>query len=516
MDPEKAKAVIDQLNVREAMSDSRYFVGRERLIMGLPSLSAGQRSPTWLFGAQRSGKSSIGREMQRQAEERGDLVIWSDLSTYEQRSFEDWLVSVVRRAQKRDADFSVGDSESGEPRLMLERLAEYSERRPVLLVFDEFDVMAMRMELSEQAFLRGLSQVNDAFTYVFISRSEPSKIIEPVEKRSRLTGACRAKPVPPLRKGAVRELCKRAFGDIGCDVPEGLPGLIYEKVGGIAVATMHLVCQVACDRVYREQPLTEEDISVRISEEKAQLLEELEGYWWDLHPYVRMVLLEEKKLDKKMRTKAGNAGFYDQRRRKLIQPEWLIEVGEELGVTPPADATGMGGGHFKRVKRMHSLMASINETAHLNDHRNPFQQTNETLKWFPLCKPTCSEADFRMAIDHLYQVFFEGASRGSGGDREFRFPDAMGDFYEGSMKRDNVIGHLSWIRNHFDHDKNSPDDHRKPNRELVAIGECFEQYGGVKSPRNDAQRMRIRDGLVRALTDHLGAVDEKFAEVVAP
>jgi hypothetical protein len=515
MNVSAGKDVVERLAVRESMSDPRYFVGRDRLIGGLPCLSSNQRGPVWLFGAQRIGKSSIAKALERKAKDKGDLVIWVDLIDADRRTFNEWLSVILQRAREDADNFQLTDEQSENPRFGLEALAKYSNRQPVLLIFDEFDRMAMQMRLDEQAFLRKLSHNHYSFTYVFITRSDPVRIIEDVEEHSRLTGVCRQKCVPPLSRRAVKKLCRLAFKDLDVELPNYLADMIWERVGGISVAVTHLVCQVVCEYLYEDVPPEKHDIEHVFKSEKRALRPDLEGYWWDLHPHVRMVLLGEtsKESSQAIEDKLYGAGLIDRRRRDVIRPQWLIDLGNELGVTSMGEGVEVQNVRLKRVKRLHSLMASINETLKLKTGREPFEQTTETLKWFPLSRESCSDSEFVAAVNHLYKVFFEGASKGSGDDRKFRFPDTLDEFYEGSRSNSNIVGHISWVRNHFDHDKNSPADHFKPNKNYKTIGELFEEYCGCASPRTELERLKLRDELVRRLADHLQRVDNKVREL---
>lgn len=174
---------LARLAVRETMREFRYFVGREEAALRLRGCVAGrQRFSAWLYGPARIGKSSLASYMATIANENGTRVIWADVGDIPPGQ----LPKALQRVCDRAGILSSGADES--PECQFESLARSTVRQPVVVIFDEFDHLALECGIAEQAFLRRLASENDNFSYLFITRLDPMKLLEEVPDHSRLLG----------------------------------------------------------------------------------------------------------------------------------------------------------------------------------------------------------------------------------------------------------------------------------------------------------------------------------------
>ena len=152
----KPDEVFSLLGVKDAIDNSRYFVGRDELVSNLScSVIGKQRSPCWIYGPRRIGKSSIAKAIARKGEENNTLVFWIDaidINSGVEEDFDDFDEDVEEEEYK--------EPESAEPVKEVEAKADIleglEEEEP-----DEEAIAKAEAAKAEEEKDEKLSEVND-------------------------------------------------------------------------------------------------------------------------------------------------------------------------------------------------------------------------------------------------------------------------------------------------------------------------------------------------------------------
>jgi hypothetical protein len=482
--------VVGSLAVRQGLRDFRYFVGRNAAFTRLSGcLNPQQAASAWLHGPRRQGKSSLAHRLAAMARDKGALPLYIDAGRVTPGRFDDLLQQVVEAAppELRASGANIQERFS--------LLARASTERPILVIFDEFDHVAVDLRLDEQAFLRSLAETYQRFCYLFVTRLDPSLLVEEVTQvRSRLLGICALERLSALEKRDVRDLCRRVAKDLGQSSIEQWVEPIWDHVGGCAAAVMTLLHVLASEEL--EESLTTDRLHEVMQDRRKELEPLLAGLWADLKPGTRSTLLREQppSEDELELQDARQDGYYS-RMTGVIRPRWLLEVGRKLGEVPANQQPSSDAACWGRVERMHLLLSAINTHLQRRGYLQAFTHTDESLRYFPLLRVACSEEDFKTAVEHLYKVLHEGARspKVPQGESAWRLPPRLKQALTES------IGYRSLVelRNFYDHDPGRRAEPERPSRRYEAQGDFFERHCGERSPRTAEQWRKIRDGLVR-------------------
>jgi hypothetical protein len=489
----KYKLVLEQLAVRNGMQRFDYFVGRTRALNRLMGVvSQEQATAGWIHGPRRGGKSSLARKLAAEAARQGTTVIYLDASDVAPTDLDALLERVF---SKLPPGFL--PAEPAPVRKRFETLAGRSAEQPILLVFDEFDHIALNLGTDEQALLRRLKEEHKRFCYLFATRLKPSLIVEEVsEERSRLLGVCTPEKLAMMERRDVHDLCKRVGRDLGSASFERWHEWIWKAVGGLGAAVTALVHALAVEQLEGELD------AARVEEVMEQRREDvdvfLSGFWRDLQPGTRELLLDEgPTASSEHKGSAKQDGFIDAA-GNVIRPTWLIEVSRRLGRVPP-ELSGMLPNRMAKTERLHMLINVLNANVKRLGYTQVFVLTDETLLYYPLNRPVMDEQGLRAAVDHLHKVLCEG-SRNSAG--KSRIPEPLLP----TFKRSDPYEELVALRNFYGHDPDHREEAERPSERYQNQGEVFRRHCGQTSPTRPEQWARVRDGLV----DGFVAVLEKL------
>jgi AAA domain len=492
--------VLSQLSVRHAVQSERYLVGRNELLRSLVGCYEGeQRSFAWLYGARRIGKSSVAQSVIRQAARKDTSAIYVDAGGV--ASFGE-LVASITRAAGTSGDNTLNACK--DPVGALEALVRTAVQRPLLLVIDEADCVALNLRVVEQATFRRLAHEENRFACLFVSRSNPASLVEEVpDVNSRLLGICNQRRVKPLLLVDIEELCGRVGEDLGCDLPRWLAARIWENVGGISVAIMSAVHAVAV-RLVEGTEVGERDFDELLESELCgSVRRDIQGFWWDLDPECRLGLLAESASARQERRLREQGMVH---RARVVKPLRLLEEAHELGVAPPGDEKPSGD--VALVETMFSLLVAVNNRLKLNKYNEGFRVTTDTVKFFVLTRATCTEEDLSAAVDYLYAVFFEGA-RDRKGNREYLLPCPLDELY----KTARVVGDISDIRNFLRHSHGRPTDYERRNISYQEAGDIFDARTGSRDLSTDDERRRFRRSLIEDLVSVLQRIYDRLDEI---
>lgn len=501
-------SVFERLAARDGMRDDRYFVGRKEALRRLRGCVVArdrhQLGCAWIHGARRIGKSSLAFRLKAQGEAEGSRVIWADASDIKPHSFEELLERVCDRAD----GLAQCAGESVQSRF--ERLARSAEKSPTVVVLDEFDRLAIELGTEEQGFLRRLAQENGCFSYVFLTRLDPTRLVEEVaDHKSRLLGICQHERLGPLDERAARDLFRRVAKDLKEESLAEHFSLAWQRVGGAPICVMTLVQQLACSAC--EEPVNEDYACELIEQKRAEVGMHLGSLWRDLEPRVRALLLERcegEPLPEADHQAALESGFLS--RGRLTIPTWLVERGKALGgvVLAPEPSSG-GGGHskaFDSAERLNSLVYRINASLLRAGAERGFETTDEARRWYFLVRTGGGEQALRDVVDHLSKVLYEAARYPDG--KRWRLPEELVEAYKKTFGYNAIVA----LRNFYDHDPHSGADQGRPSKRFQNAGEIYTRYCGKHSPVDDGDWLRIRDGLVGDVVRALEELDVAAAE----
>jgi hypothetical protein len=496
--------VLERLSVRNGMQHFEYFVGRQRVFTRLAGvLSQEQSSPGWIHGPRRLGKSSLAQDLAAQARERGSATVYVDASQVPAADFAALLERVLERSPYK---LSPTGAETAQKRFTA--LAARSAQQPILVVFDEFDHIAIHLGTDEQAFLRQLKEENPRFGYLFITRLSPALLVEEIsQERSRLLGICNPERLSGLERREVHDLFKRISKDLGRPELERWHELVWKVVGGYSTAVMILAHALAAEALH--QSLDEERGRELLEEKKREVQEHLTGLWRDLQPGTRALLLQNEapRPHEPNLIELKQDGFFETA-LGVLRPTWLIEVGERLGRIPPEPTSSTGEKRMSRVERLHQFILGLNENVKRLGYPAVFAPTDEALRYFWLTRSVTSEEQLKSAVDHLYKVLCEGA-RSSSGTKEWRMPGVLLDIYRGSDGYEELIT----LRNFYSHDPNVRDAVDTPSSRYQNQGSVFRRHCGEENPRRPDQWNQIRDGLVNELMKVLTRMEEQSLQL---
>ncbi|MFC1844051.1 ATP-binding protein [Thermodesulfobacteriota bacterium] len=490
--PVNSEKVFSALGIKTGIADEKYFVGRKLEMANLSCCYIGEnRGSAWIHGPRRIGKTSLANMIARQASSNDTLVLKADVIDINGDSgtlFDNMLIRLTKKAHKLlpiEGDTIYKNFES---------LARYSDKRPLLIIIDEVDKVAISMKTDEQAFLRRLVSEYDKFSYCFISQQAPESIVEEVpDINSRLLGVCVQEKIKPLQRLDVKELCKIVGSDLRLNEFHKYHKIIWEMVGGIPIAVNSMVRTLAIQCTHNPASL-EGDIEKLLEEKLSDIKIDLMGYWKSLKPGTRLVLMgqaEEEKFESQLR----DDGLY-KLHGGTIKPKFLIMVNKDsafeidIGASSDSEANTI-----TKAENLLQLIAEINEALKIRGFKEGFFVGTTTIKLYFLSRKPCGVNEFKDAIDYLYKVFFEGArERKPNKDRikEYRLPEPLATKY----KKAKVIGDISNLRNFLFHDQTKEEDSEKRNKYYVEASKIYQKYCGEKEPYLNDHRNSIRKGII--------------------
>jgi len=489
------RTALKLLSVRNGLRNARYFVGRRQELSSLESRLARPFDPVWIHGPHRIGKSALAWMGARLAENEGATVL--ELDVIDHHTLDDALCEVLRAAE---GGFSpVGTT----PREAFSALASAHEEKGLVVVFDEFDAIAVNLRTEEQAYLRKLVSENSGLGFVFVTTQPPTSVMEEVpDKASRLSGVCKVHPVPPLRRADVSELCYRVADDMKLEALRSCTDEVWDRVGGFTLASVAFIEALA-----RRVDSGEEVDSYTLDE----TLQELDS---DVIPHFRCYaagLRLESRLAAagRLEPEQARAALSKDRlweRQGFVPSRLLREVAIE-SANASAEESQESAAH-----RVLHLVADVNDALRLRGHTLAFRLSTATLRVYELVREPVTERVLGDSINFLYKTFYELA-RSQGpveGKVRYLLPEALAKDYG----RAPVVGAISDLRNYLDHVHDRPTDDEKPNKHYMEAGRWFQHYCGKRAPADEADWKSVRDGLVRELAELLtGILDRILVDI---
>lgn len=492
--PIKPEDIFSLLSCKNGMKEERYFVRRKELMAKLiGDISDDNHTSIWIFGARRIGKTSIANAISRFCSEKNYLSLYIDAIDFYQNGVQSVMEKSIKLVKKTI-------SLQGETlKEQFESLAKSSKSRPVLIVIDEFDKVALNMGEVNQAFFRRLDSEFNEFSFMFISYQSPTNIVEEVEINSRLLGVCDIHKIKAFNRVEVKSLFKKVKTDLGINEFGNYAENVFSCIGGLPVTVIAACKELAIARYHRGE-LTDNDIKDILESSKKSFEHELRSYWSYLNPFTRSVLLgksepsEYKSFLKEDGLFVNGVG--------AIKPSFLIEVGEKTNsIVSQENNKNSPGAIYQTTINIFRLVSEINQSLHLRKFANGFKIDNISIQMYQLCQHPYSGEELKSSVSYLYQVFFEGA-RTDKGEKKYRLPSLFGDMY----KKSKVIGDISNLRNFFDHNQTRSTDSDKPNKYYKKASEIFERRCGKVEPATEELRMKVRTSLLDDLLELLNTI----------
>lgn len=497
--------IFSLLSCKNGMNDDRYFVKRKELMAKLiGDISSSQHTSVWIYGPRRVGKTSIAHSISRFCNENDYLCLYIDAIDLYKNGFQTLMEKTIVLAS-RTVPLPGNDYKE-----QFESLAKSSNIRPVLLIIDEFDKIALNMDEVDQAFFRRLDSEFNEFSFMFISYQSPTDIMEEVEVNSRLLGVCDTQKIKPFTRLEVKSLFKKVKTDLGNNEFDSCAEHVFNCIGGFPVAVTAACKDLAVACHHRER-LTDDDIHDILENIKNTLEVDIRSYWTYLSPFTKSVLLgqsDSSEYDSFLR----EDGLFV-RGKGVIRPKFLIEIGEKKkSFVAEYDKKSDPDAIYQTAINIFQIVSEINQSLHLKKFPDGFKIDNISIQMHRLCKQPCSEDALENSVSYMYKVFFEGAKTVKG-EKKYRLPQPFGDIY----KKSKVVGDISNLRNFFHHNQTRSSDPEKPNKYYKTASEIFERRCGEVEPFTDELRTKIRTSLLRdlqeiLLTIHKGIQRHEFTE----
>lgn len=483
------KSALKMLSARNGLRDARYFAGRRQELSSLETRLSHPFDPVWIHGPHRIGKSALAWMGARYAEEEGAKVI--EVDVIDCRTLDEALVVALRAAHGRDARTVKA------PRDELRGLAKEHEERGLVVVFDEFDAVAVNLQTEEQAYLRKLVSEVDGLGLVFVTTQPPSSVMEEVpDKASRLSGVCKVHRVVPLERGDVLDLCEKVAADMEQDVLRSSAVEIWERVGGFTMASVAFLESLA-RRVECGEQVDEYALDETLLELDTDVIPHFRRYFAGLRIESRLVAagrLDPRKAQKALAKDKlwGRQGFIGYRLLREVAVESADTVDVEV--------------HEPAACRALRLVAEINDALRLLGKPVAFRLSTATLRVYELLREPVTELTFKGSIDFLYKAFYELARsrRSVDGKKRYLLPAPFDEYYRDAP----AVGAISDLRNFVRHDHSQPADEDEANKSFVRAGDRFEAYCGKRAPACEPDWKLVRDGLVEELADLLTDIRE--------
>ena len=466
---------------------SRYFVGRGSELDLFAFDAEGGARLVWLHGLHRVGKSYLASKLLERSRNRGVKTAHIDLTDVREQHFE----TLLRRMQA--ALECVGVQIGSDTRAGLEALAARPGGPTVRLVLDELDHAAIHMSSDEQAFLRKVLESGENLGLIAVTRIDPAHIVEKIpDVRSYLLQNAHPRKIKPLTRIEVSKLFELIATDLEMPAFAEVSDRVFDLVGGHPQSVRRLAVAL----IRRRDELTNADaIEEALFDAKPDVIPKLRSLWQDVHPRTRQILLNGLPKGERQDVEGFTTGVPPNLR--LTRPEWLIEVGEEIGVVPIRGPDPTTTPLLGVVQRIFELIYEINRRAESRppENRTWFHQTTDTLQWYELLRAIDSESGFRSALNYLYKTLYEGPRTRV---KAWRIPEPACSVYS----KHPAVGTLSDLRNFFHHsqDIDRAEDARR--KDADDAGKRFMYLIKDTHPKT-ADWSRARDALVRNLADAL-------------
>ena len=250
----KSEDIFSLLSCKNGMKEERYFVKRKELMAKLiGDISDDQHTSIWIYGARRIGKTSIANAISRFHSKKNYLSLYIDAIDFYQNGIQSVMEKSIELVKKTI-------SLQGETlKEQFESLAKSSKSRPVLIIIDEFDKVALNMGEVDQAFFRRLDSEFNEFSFMFISYQSPTNIVEEVEVNSRMLGVCDIQKIKAFNRLEIKSLFKKVETDLGINEFSNYAENVFSCIGGLPVTVIAACKELAIARHHRGE-LTDNDI----------------------------------------------------------------------------------------------------------------------------------------------------------------------------------------------------------------------------------------------------------------
>lgn len=401
MTPERFAMAARCFSSRGQLAPGGVFVGRRTELSQLSATcNPANVQSFWVSGPRQIGKSSLVARVPFETETGGRRI---DLSLAD----EPWQGLDGLAAQIFDA-LCVKPTTPN-----FAALFHYVQKShsPLLVVLDEFDLVAVDLRQQDQAGLRKMTDKIPHFGWVFITRTAPLQLCQDYgDVSSRLVSICNQIRLGFLSPVEVDRMVQEAA--VRCDVSLGhdFADWIYQRVGGYPVVNQALLKHILLDAAETGQSPSTSQLNRPEFESKLyqHVADDLIKLWADLHPSVkRYVAVGDPKVmaDDETRTEM-NALNLIQRSEPRI-PGWLRRA------RPPSNQNIHGGtaGLIGSIDRLmnafwfcdYHSMECVGKPFFLPHDRHAF--------YFQLARPLNSAAESRHFITQLHRMVVLASQR---------------------------------------------------------------------------------------------------------
>jgi hypothetical protein len=399
-DPGYHKAA-KMVGMKVPLVENQTFVGRRREIKKMSaSLEGSQVTPVWVWGPRRMGKTSLSYRISESASLRTARV---SFDAYEWKDI-DHLCDIL--ALEARGQLKLDIQQTGRP--SLDGLAKKgSKDKPIILILDEFDRIAVNLEQNEQAFLRMVLQDNPFFGMVFISRVKPEQLLQDYsDESSRLLGICEIVRMPMLSKEEVCDLIHIVQHTYNIDFPDWVATWIYNRVGGYPICVQALLREFLLQASEHCKAPAEQEMVRRDGLFIDAMESYLRGLWKDLpYPVRNWILNKTSETSGTLKRQIEVLHLMDG--DTFLRPFYLVEIGAEKDVIsrdePIPEFIGL-------AERLNDSIRICNERSLRKGNCVVFQVTQQIFYIFQIARSVADELDLNDRINTLYKICVEGTS----------------------------------------------------------------------------------------------------------
>ena len=491
MPKKKYLEAAKRIGFKSPLIDNQTFVGRKREINKIiVSTTGSQVTSVWISGPRRIGKTSLSHQIPK---EDSVFIIRISFEKYEWSGIENFNTHIYTSILKNDLQLSLKSEDC------LSQIASNANcNRHLILIFDEFDKVALNLQKDEQAYIRSILQENPYFGIIFITRLRPIELLQDYsDENSRLIGVCDILRLPLLKRDEVNKLLMIVSAMIDEPIQSSFLNWAYQNVGGYPIALQSLIRSSLLIADELNHFPEHSDIVKLENQFYSELHSEITSLWKDMPFDIRKFIIEGLRLDRSP-TIISELQVLNLLENDLpVIPSFLVKVGNEIGITYQ---NSLKPEYIESAEKLIDGIRLCNEISLRKGMRSVFQVTQQSLRVFDLARPVSDENDLSSKIGLLHKICIESTnSNDIKGDDKCLIPKGPREVYK---KSDGFEIIVAW-RNFCFHDPSNSLKSASTSGRYKALGEICCRFLGPSCPiaRNNNDRNIIYRGILNEINE---------------
>jgi len=491
-----------KIGFKSPLIDNFSFVGRKREITKiLVSVLSTQVTSIWIWGPRRVGKTSLSYQFHQNADLK---IIRLSCEGMQWKGIDNFIHLIM---DKCDLKYSIENTES--PDMKLNKIANIATKdHHVILILDEFDLLAINLQQYEQALIRSTLQKYPFFGIIFITRVKPTELLQDFsDESSRLVGVCDIIRLPMLSRDEVSALIEIVEYFSNKKFGKWLSSWIFDRIAGYPICVQSLLRDILIFADSINSFPTQKELEKEEDLLYASCEEELRGFWRDLPLSIRKKLIrKENDISAKEKREFRSLNLLEN--DSPIKPSWLIEVGKESGLL-------IRGQHLPEfielAQRLNDSIKICNEISLRKGNRQIFQVTQQFFRLFELARPISDETELNERINIIHKICIESTNSNELPQEDrCLIPKNLRPIYKKSEGFQTVI---AW-RNFCFHDPSQGLKLTDSSKRYTNIGQICCKYLGPDcyQPQNKRDFNRIYKGILSDITDSVDQLRNALME----